>query len=121
MCVVTISENLDTAVRKMQKNRRVMAHYVVCNGCVYSNSILGFDPQGNYEVVPFTHEIASTEFVSGVAAVCNADIDMAMVKGTFCNRSSMDEFAQWLVAKCGETSGQKVILKFYSDGTIARH
>ena len=44
-----------------------MAHYVVCNGCVYSNSILGFDPQGNYEVVPFTHEIASTEFVSGVA------------------------------------------------------
>ena len=95
-----------------------MAHYVVFNGCVFKNSILGLDTHDSYEVVPFTHEIASTEFVSGVVAVCDDDIDMAMVKSEFSCRSSMSEFAQWLVTACGGTAGQKVILKFLIEKSL---
>ena len=103
----------------MQKNRRVLAHYVVCNGRVYTNSILGLDSDGGYQVEPFMHEIASTEFVSGVVAVCDAGIDMAMVKSEFCTRSSMSEFAQWLVPYSDGASEQKLVVKFHSDGTIS--
>ena len=118
MCVGIIKRNLDTDAKKMLKNRRVLAHYVVCNGRVYANSVLGLDSNGGYQVEPFTHEIASTEFVSGVVAVCDTNADLELIKHQFDNRTNMSDFAQSLVPDCNISNGQYIILKFYSDVKI---
>ena len=102
----------------MQNNRRVLAHYVVYQGRVFKNSILASNFSKGFIVEQFTHEVASTEFVSGVVAVCDEDINIDLIKRKFERRQSMFDFAQYLLPYSKTTNKQLVVLKFYSDGKM---
>ncbi len=110
----------------MPKNRRVLAHYVVCCGQVYRNAILVTGDDG-CRVEPYREETESTFFFSGMVAVCRGNEGLKEEVVSFLNDKSrrsavgMEELAHWLVdqKKCVDTDkGNTCLLAVASDGRV---
>lgn len=56
-------------IHGLARGERVLAHRIIYKGKEYPMSVAGIDEQGKVEIVPFSHEIPDTIFVSGTIEI----------------------------------------------------